>query len=93
LRADSRSAPTPLSDLGPAIDSQHDYHHKKAPEISPLAIFTMRITDAEKTNIVDIPNELALAVGIFKDMMESGAKEGPDPVRPSLSDWLAIDEL
>lgn len=48
----------------------------------------MKITDAERTRVVDIPNELARrVVGIFKDMMESGAKEGGDPV----SKWFEAE--
>jgi hypothetical protein len=41
----------------------------------------MKIIDAERTRVVDIPDELTRrVVGIFKDMMDSGAEEGQDPV-------------
>jgi hypothetical protein len=48
-----------------------------------LAPPTMRVTDAAHTKVVDIPADLAIVSGIFKDMIESGAQEGSDPVPPS----------
>jgi hypothetical protein len=44
-----------------------------------------RITDAERTKEVEIPTELARAIGVFKDMLETSAIPGSDPVSPKVT--------
>lgn len=47
----------------------------------------MKITDAERTKVIEIPSEHAATIGLFKDMVEVGADEGEDPVsQPNWSD-------
>jgi hypothetical protein len=40
----------------------------------------LRLTDAEMTREVIIPGELAEIIGVFKDMIDSPAVEGTQPV-------------
>jgi hypothetical protein len=40
----------------------------------------LKLTDSQQTKVVHIPIELAQSVGVFKDMIESPAVEGLEPV-------------
>ena len=40
----------------------------------------LKLTDSQRTKVVHIPIELAQSVGVFKDMIESPAVEGLEPV-------------
>lgn len=43
----------------------------------------LRITDAERTKVVNVPWELAQHIGIFKDMLETVPSDGDsEPVCP-----------
>jgi hypothetical protein len=38
----------------------------------------LRITDAERTKVVNVPYELAQHIAVFKDMIAVGASDGND---------------
>lgn len=67
------------SQLGPKNASQFRYPpcsgrmfqrlFPNLPLSRPKHIITFKVTDSEQRRVVEIPNELALSVGIFKDMI------------------------